>query len=152
MRVDCFNVNEITPTVLLQIKNIVPNLQWVNAIDDHQQPLQQALSIAQQYTARSNVLTLSSSTGDCISELCLAIAIASERIAAIIINQHEVYPYYARKVRELASAEGALMIWDISQHALELTDIKISKKNQPDLLCFRLQQYPTVAWIAGRER
>ncbi|MFN7097146.1 MAG: hypothetical protein ACK4PR_06270, partial [Gammaproteobacteria bacterium] len=137
---DYFNHSQDLQIALQCIKTLLPGIQWVEAMPNQKQARQQALSRAQQYTARSKLLLLASSTiqkkispyqnieivptGN-TDFLCQAIATSIDRIAAIIVSHDKITPYYWRKVRELASAEGALMIWDITNHLIDTDNFAI---------------------------
>jgi len=105
-----------------------------------------AVKIAQSYTKRKKVFILADSNefvdenphtcslqAGNAAQLCEAIALTDERIAAIIIRSHRASHFYYKKVRELSSAEGALMIWDrLTNHA----DQKIARHCIPDIAIF----------------
>jgi hypothetical protein len=88
--------------------------------------LSEAIECAREYTRRTNVIVLSDSEPTLFQErvcclpigsrslLCKAIAESDNRIAAIVIEHSKanILPSknFLRTVRELASAEGALLI------------------------------------------
>lgn len=130
-----------------------------------------AFKAAQQHTQREKLLILSDNNyfnpyedinneavveiiqaGD-TATLCKAIANSSERIAAIIVKHTQASPYYYKKVRELSSAEGAVMIWDALNQTCNQATLfnKISKNSQPDIICFSVLQTETTIWIGGKK-
>lgn len=70
--------------------------------------------------------------------LCTAIACTLDRLSAIVVKSPIAPPYYYKKVRELASAEGAIMIWD--EVGKDFNDASqqniIAKNSKPDIFCF----------------
>src|SRR5262249_20565838 len=75
-----------------------------------------AVQIARAFTGRSAVITVPTPyTRASLTSLCRAMAESSERIAALVIelepSDDAIYGRMIRKARELASAEGAVLIW-----------------------------------------
>ncbi len=162
----CFNNEDFYPKVLAIIKKLVPTAEQIIPASNQENAYQMVLQLAKKHTSRNKILilenpiifdgTISDSRdkdieiipADNAALLCETIAISAERIAAIIVKHDKASNYYYKKVRELSSAEGAVMIWD----NLHLPRIKadaplnMSKKSFPDLICFNLNN----VWIGGR--
>ena len=79
--------------------------------------------------SKSDIPSLSKATQ--IKDLCHLIA-SSERIAAVVIapkGEDVVHKRFLNRVKELTSAEGALLIWNGSRELLDFYEIKA------DLIC-----------------
>lgn len=108
-----------------------------------------ALELAQHYTGRSKAIILVDHAptsyinkrhvtflqGGHIASVCEAIAVSEERIAAIVVRYFEGSHFYYKKIRELASAEGAVMIWDYLIGNVNHV-IKIYQDCMPDMVLF----------------
>jgi glutamate-1-semialdehyde aminotransferase len=75
-----------------------------------------AVEIARAYTGRSSVITVPTPyTRASLQQLVWAMADSDERIAALVVelepSDDAIYGRLMHKARELASAEGALLIW-----------------------------------------
>jgi len=75
-----------------------------------------ALELARAVTGRSTVITVPAPyTRASLTLLCRAMAEASDRIAALVVDLEPgdaaIYGRLIHKARELASAEGAVLIW-----------------------------------------
>ncbi len=178
MHADCFNADqEFNYTVqefehakvLAAIKNQLSNLETIKPVKTAVQAYATALALAKQYTGRSKQLvivdpavmseneeyivtdnTMLLPSGDS-ALLCEAIALSTERIAAIVIKHHRILAYYYKKVRELSSAEGAIMIWDGFTVGLDNDQlVKIPANSQPDLICGNYQAENRSFWLGGR--
>lgn len=86
----------------------------------------------------TNVVTIPSMS---LPILCKTIAESNERIAAIIIEtipmRDLLHKRFMKRARELASAEGSLLIWN-EQHSknyFSYTDLQSFYEIKPDLSC-----------------
>src|SRR5262249_49152021 len=75
-----------------------------------------ALDLARAVTGRSTIITVPTPFARAsLTLLCRAMAEAGERIAALVVelepSNDAIYGRLIRKARELASAEGAVLIW-----------------------------------------
>ena len=148
MRVDYSNHNEHASQF---IHRLVGSLDKAILVTNRKQAKQLAINAAQIHTGRKKVILMratepiSKVRGSVIKSgsaerLCLAIAESVERIAAFIVECGTEPPYYYKTVRELASAEGAVMIWNANNKVLVdgASSFKIPKTGMPDILCFQL--------------
>ncbi len=167
MHADYFKEKHMQAEALQAIKAIVPTVEiiWPSTTDTH--ALMTAIQLAKKYTQRCKILILADPlnltpyAGIINDEylavipagnaavLCAAIANSAERIAAVIIKYEQASPYYYKKVRELTSAEGAVMILD-SLAPQRDKPLKFSKNSQPDMICCHVAMVKTASWIAGK--
>lgn len=148
---------------LREIQSFVPTMEMVESLLPTLSFEKKSIDIARQVTNRNKVIVIidhpTTVTSNMLStndieyivantpqNLCQAIAWSHERIAAIIVKCHAASPYYYKKVRELASAEGALMIWSSKKDNGE--NYKIKKHYYPDIIEF---QYDDKTWIGTRK-
>ncbi|WP_394838760.1 hypothetical protein LVJ94_17865 [Pendulispora rubella] len=88
--------------------------------------------------------------------LCRAIAESGERIGAIAVQPEpsvRAQRRYLRRVRDLASAEGALMLCDESSSSAEALTagyVHAMYGITPDLVCVRSSDEWDSHWLAGR--
>ena len=82
-----------------------------------------------------------------IENICNEIALSSERIAAIIIFNHYGSSFFRKKMRELASAEGAFLIIDETNQTEIASNYSISKSCLPDMILFIWQ---TIFWLGSK--
>lgn len=164
------NINIIEINQLLDtINQMVPTVEQLKCISHLKNNHHLAINLARSFTKRNKIIVITNSqlfnqksadnddnvefiVADDSSQLCLTIASSAERIAAIVVKYHQASPYYFKKVRELASAEGAVMIWDNLDNAtIDIkTTLKISKKSLPDLICFYNQSTVNNMWLGGK--
>ncbi len=144
----------------------MPTVEQIISTDNNEIAYQRVVQAAKKHTSREKILILEDPDvfsdlienqqnqaieiipADDATLLCETIANSADRIAAIIIKYHQASTYYYKKVRELSSAEGAVMIWDnLSQTDIKAgTSFNMSKKSFPDLMFFNLNN----VWIGGR--
>lgn len=155
--------------VLTQVQAIASTIEAIEPMASLTIAIENAAQLAIKHTQHKKIIVLvDKQTADCailrlidinveyivaddVALLCETIAKSEERIAAIIISCKNSTPYYYKKVRELCSAEGALMIWEnisISSHHKNFT---ISKYSQPDIICFDFENNEFCAWIGTRK-
>lgn len=146
MRGGCFNMEALVSIAYEKDSN-AENL--------HRQACIRAILQACQYTGRSKVIVIENVNYANqyefgqeiqvetvpvlkIALLCKVIAESNERIAAIIVSplRHDdlIHKRFIRRVRELASAEGALFVWDGGKSRLEFYEVR------PDLLMKKVAQ------------
>jgi len=80
-------------------------------------------------------------------QLCQAIANSPERLAALVVKYDQASAFYYKKVRELSSAEGAVLIWDALDIAFEQSPVW-PKNSQPDLIGFKLDN---AIWLGAKQ-
>jgi glutamate-1-semialdehyde aminotransferase len=107
-------------------------------MDTHAGSFEEALRFARQFTGRSKVLMLENFNS--MGSLCLSIAASDERIAAIVVRPKLevdlIHKRFIKRARALASAEGALMIWDESSIAAQSAErLQEFYEVRPDLIC-----------------
>jgi glutamate-1-semialdehyde aminotransferase len=90
--------------------------QAVRAFDTKTGACAAAVSLARALTGRSTVIVVPSPyTRANLTLLCKIMAEASDRIAALVVELDRggdtIYGRFLKKARELASAEGAALIW-----------------------------------------
>jgi glutamate-1-semialdehyde aminotransferase len=88
----------------------------LRSFDSKTEAREAALEIARAVTGRSTVITVPTPyTRASLTLLCHAMAEASERIAALVVElepgDDAIYGRLIHKARELASAEGAVLVW-----------------------------------------
>jgi FkbM family methyltransferase len=153
------------------IQAIIPSMESTHHILTPDFAIAKAITLAKSHTKRNKVIVLvdpkkintdksSQEEKDILTiaadksqRLCEAIALSKERIAAIVIRHHQAAPYYYKKVRELSSAEGALMIWDqieFDNNVLQ-QNLRITKHCQPDIACFSITRGESSSWIGSRK-
>lgn len=90
-------------------------------------------------TSRQKILTFIDNQyfefvkGQTISALCEYIGYSTTRIGAIIISDSDTSPFFYKKMREIASAEGALLILHVSHSSNTKQVIRYAS---PDCLLF----------------
>ena len=99
---------------------------------------EETLKYARELTGRSKVLVLEKCSS--MGSLCQAVAASDERIAAIVVQPKPeadlVHKRFIKRARALASAEGALMIWDESFiEAQSAGHLRAFYEVRPDLIC-----------------
>lgn len=146
------------------IKVLVPNITTLWRMETYQAARMTALQLARNHTKRTKILRLAEISSEAnmsqaedsdvipagnAAQICVAIATSAERLAALVVEYDQAAPFYYKKVRELASAEGAVMIWDALASKLGQTDTRsnLSKNSQPDLICFSTE---TAVWLGGK--
>jgi hypothetical protein len=77
--------------------------------------------------------------GGNIATLCEEIAISNERVGAIIVNNCHGSSFFRKKVRELASAEGAILIFDEIDPIFTDEIYSITKLDTADIVLFEWQ-------------
>jgi glutamate-1-semialdehyde aminotransferase len=124
-----------------------------------QQARRAALRAARAYTGRALVVALPSPElprlreslageadvefceGGGLAKLCRTLGEADDRIAAIVVEPAPgggpIYKRFLKKARELASAEGAVLIWDetLTDTAAFPGGLQVFYKIKPDLSC-----------------
>ena len=88
----------------------------LRSFDSKTEAREAALELARMVTGRSTVITVPTPyTRASLTLLCRMMAEASERIAALVVELEPgdaaIYGRLIHKARELASAEGAVLIW-----------------------------------------
>ena len=151
-------------------QKIVPNIDIVTPVDSSEMAYTLTIQLAQKHTKRNKILIIDTPLvikndqaleidkntdfilADDTAQLCEAIACSEERIAAIVVKHVQFSPYYYKKVRELASAEGAIMIFDLLNMPSinEINHFKISKNSLPDIICINLTLKIPSIWVGGR--
>jgi glutamate-1-semialdehyde aminotransferase len=155
-------------TVLEELNTVFPNLNVLRQMDSRVQAYEAAVDIAKKNTGRDKLLLLVGpnnllqeistnekshqeiiATGSA-AQLCETIANSAERLAAIIVKHAFDFPFYYKKVRELASAEGAIMIWDALENEFNQfkNEAKVSKYSLPDIFCFKTAKQ--AIWMGGK--
>jgi glutamate-1-semialdehyde aminotransferase len=167
MRADYFKteLQEARERSLACIKNWMPDIAKIKYMPSLQEAKAHALRLARKQTKRTHILILADPLQAEVGQdknddltvipagnaarLCEAIAISAERLAAIVVSYQQASPFYYKKVRELSSAEGAVMIWNALDSPLNQADtrINLSKNSQPDLICFILDK---AVWLGGK--
>lgn len=162
------NIESECMLALNHIKTIAPVIDKVWQIENKNKARLNALQLAKEFTNRTKFIFITDNLSSKVEEnflphenietilagdkakLCETIAMSSERIAGIIVKAHCASLHYYKKVRELTSAEGAVMIWDQLDSKMNANDslVKITKTSQPDLICFNLT---TVIWIGSKK-
>jgi len=71
--------------------------------------------------------------------LCADIANSEERLAALQLSNAKATPLFYKRARQLASAEGALLILDFLNES-EINSIAINN-TQPELIAFKKENY-----------
>lgn len=152
------------------IKLQVPTVEQIQTFSNLQNIEQTAINKAKIHTARKKILVIinldittnqdfSNNNEDYeyivandAAQLCEAIACSTERIAAIIVKYHKASTYYYKKVRELSSAEGAVMIWSfLNDEPIKTgSSLNISRKSLPDLICLKTQIDSEQYWLGGK--
>ncbi len=156
--------------ILNDIKEQISTVEHIKNISNRERVDQIVINIAKSYTQRNKILmivdpflmtyqnvknnndTMEFIAADDAAQLCESIACSAERIAAICVKYDKASTYYYKKVRELTSAEGAMMIWDKLNNDPITANVSfnISKKSLPDLICFKTQSTIEQYWIGGR--
>jgi hypothetical protein len=134
------------------IRDILPNIEKIMRINSYPAACALIEEIIYQNANRTKILVLSDPTqlhknpnhyqnydllpAGNMEILCNTMATAEERIAALVVNSNQSTGFYYKKVRELASAENALMIWDTFDQSIR--NVKIPVNAAPDIVCFQL--------------
>jgi glutamate-1-semialdehyde aminotransferase len=118
-----------------------------------------AVALARAYTGRETAISMAGPyTREALALLSKTMAEAPERIAALVIELDAggntvVYGRFVRKARELASAEGALLIWcetaadpDAFRGGLQKT-----YRIKADLSCFTFDGPSPSTWLCVKE-
>jgi glutamate-1-semialdehyde aminotransferase len=124
----------------------------VDSSEQNQEARQEALRLARARTGRRQVIAIADTQtpdldwnfphvtilpGGNIGLVCKEIGEAEERIAAVVVAPRRaedlVLKRFLRRLRELVSAEGALLIWEETQGSRETLQIAYGVK--PDLTC-----------------
>ena len=162
------------PVVCSKVTSLIPSMDFFKRFNHSNEATEWVMQMACQRTRRTKCLLCVDSTlvgemqqdknrdhtevialGD-RGQLCTSLATSTERIAAIVIKPFLVYstgfPYYFSKVRELASAEGALMICDeIGDFFLKSNEYsKLAVRHHPDIICFNDSEEKVTFWIGVR--
>lgn len=138
----------------------MPLLETRCEAESHETTLVKAIQLARDFTGRSKVLWLANGKAAPFSVvllpamkpavLCHAIGESSERIAAIILDPIRADEFrlkrFLKRVRELASAEGAVLIWNQGSADFDPNDFEL----QPDLTCFCPRESLGSIRISGR--
>ena len=99
--------------------------------------VRRAIGIARRATKRRKILDVQTTD---ISGFCKALAACEERLAAVIVTPDEKDPKhrgFLREVRELTSAEGALLIWrEKDDDRAETRGPREILGIQPDITCY----------------
>lgn len=152
------------------LKSRIATVENVQSFSNLQDTEQAAINNAKTHTARNKILVIIDSNlmtppmrdsnnelmeyivADDATQLCLAIACSTVRIAAIVVRTHKASNYFYKKVRELSSAEGAVMIWNIlNNEPIKIgLSLNMSKKSLPDLICFKTQSHFEQYWLGGK--
>ena len=145
---------------LEMIKHFLPNVERLKNNNSSGEARLYALRVACMYADRTKIIVLSDPynldkdkneyenhellPANNAGILCEKIAISEERIAAIVVNYNNASNFYYKKVREIASAENAIMIWDTLDKSMQ--DIKIPTNCAPDIFCFKFST--SSYWLA----
>lgn len=151
-----------------------PGLEQLHFCGSSERVLHTVLELSKKRTGRSRILVLEptspsalmtalASHGDSnvisggdASLLCRAIAESAERIGAVAVQPEFGDPRqrrFLRRVRDLASAEGALMICDesvIGSRILTTGCMHVFYGVTPDVVCLRSNDDSDSHWLAGR--
>lgn len=116
-----------------------------------------AIELARAATERSTVITVPRPyTPTNLTWLCRIMAEASERIAALVVEieagDDVIYGRMMRKARELASAEGAALIWceTVVDPASFHGGMQAIYRIKADLTCLTFER-ETTTWLCGKE-
>jgi len=142
------------------IKHLLPNVERLKNNTSSYEARLYALKVAGMYADRTKIIVLSDPhnlnedknkyenhevlPANNAGILCENIAISEERIAAIVVNYNKASHFYYKKVREIASAENAIMIWDTLDKSIQ--NIKIPTNCAPDIFCFKVST--SSYWLA----
>ena len=156
MQEDCFK----SMSMINIAYSLLPQVEKLICTDSCDEARIQAITFARNYAKRNKTILLSDPNNfeylipsdnhlevlpaDNTDTLCKTIAISEERIAAIIINFHKTSHHYYKKLREIASAENAILIWDVLKYSI--ANIHIPTHSAPDILCFQLPNFSY--WLA----
>lgn len=84
--------------------------------------------------------------------LCEAIANSADRLAAIFLTHTNHHPLYYKKSRELASAEGAMLVLDTSDKKNNQSkQISIPRYSYPDIIICNGESSEAPIWIGSKQ-
>lgn len=111
-----------------------------------------AVDLARAFTGRSAIIELSPPyTREGLTALVRTMAEACERIAAIVVeigsDNDLVYGRFLKKARELASAEGAMLIWCETVVGRESGGLQAVYGIHADLTCLTSAES---SWLCGK--
>jgi glutamate-1-semialdehyde aminotransferase len=114
-----------------------------------------AIALACEVTGRSTVITVPAPyTRASLTLLCREMAEAPDRIAALVVEiepgNDAIYGRMMHKARELASAEGALLIWceRVRDRANFRGGLQAVYRIKADLTCLTFEGEST--WLCGK--
>src|SRR5262245_6989655 len=114
-----------------------------------------AIELACELTGRSTVIAVRAPyTRASLTALCRTMAEAMDRIAALVVEiepgDDAIYGRMMHKARELASAEGALLIWceKVPDRASYRGGLQAVYRIQADLTCLTFEGRST--WLCGK--
>jgi len=152
MRVDCIRRN-INNQAFEYISNQFPQMPFLYRSETQYEQFELLTSAIFNLNARHKMIAIhegtSKFTQDIISiepnanTLCEALATSSDRIAAIIFSHRTASHFFQKKMRELASAEGAWLVLDVTSGA----NLSLAKSIQFDIILF---QYGDLFWLASK--
>lgn len=84
--------------------------------------------------------------------LCEAMANSADRLAAIFLTHTNHHPLYYKKSRELASAEGAILVLDtLDKNINQSKQINIPRYSYPDIIIFNDDSSTAPIWIGSKQ-